>query len=73
MSGFFTDPRALESQHKERAEIAARRRAKRHADERESARVAIRIRAAYEERLAQRPGYLATTSGYRPPYPWQAS
>lgn len=74
MPGVFTDPKALGSQHAERAEREARKRAQQLADARESAKVAERIRARYEQRLEQRPD-LATTrpSRSQPPYPWQES
>ena len=72
MSGIWTNPRALESQHAERAAIEARKRAKRLADARESARVASRIRAAYEE-LLSRPSDYRPLSDYVPAYPWQKS
>jgi hypothetical protein len=74
MSGIWNDPRALEAQETAIAAREARKRAKRLADQQESTRIASRIRAAYEERLEERPG-LATTrpSGYRPPYPWMKS
>jgi hypothetical protein len=72
MSGVFDSPAARESQEIERAETAARRRAQRLADEQESAKVAGRIRADYEERLAS-PQFLEEApagSGFLPPYPW---
>lgn len=75
MPGFFTDPKALESQQVERAEIEARRRSYRTDVTRQSERVAARIRADYEDRLATPQGFDGASlhQGYRPPYPWQVS
>lgn len=72
--GGWNAPEARASEEAAIAAREARKRAQRLADQRESAKVLARIRAAYEERLEERPG-LATTksSGYRPPYPWQES
>ena len=69
MPGVFDSPAALQPQKDAVAKRAARERAQRLADQRADAEVAARIRAAYEERLKERPG--ATHSDYRPAYPWQ--
>jgi hypothetical protein len=70
MSGVFSDPEALESQDAAIAARRARKHAQRLTDAREGARVAARIRAAYEERLSLPSGY-DQRSEYLRPYPWQ--
>ena len=69
--GGWNAPEALASEKAERARIEARKRANRLADARESARVASRIRAAYEDRLSRPSGY-EPESAYVRAYPWQA-
>lgn len=71
--GVFNRAEAFTSQQVEWERKEARKRANRLADRRESDRVAGRIRAAYEERLATPQGLERTSRGsrgYVKPYPW---